>query len=164
MKKFIIAVSAIAFATTAAFADVIADRKAVMKENGKQVGVLVKMVQGEADFDAAAVMAALTRLNENVQAIDVAASFPPGSDKGDTTASPKIWEDMAGFQAAVDKFKAVTAEAAAAPAQDQEGLTPAYEFAWKARRRRRDCGRRWRAGVLVPDRACSHGCRDRGSA
>ncbi|HEV2896282.1 MAG TPA: cytochrome c [Pseudaminobacter sp.] len=124
MKKFIIAVSAIAFATTAAFADVIADRKAVMKENGKQVGVLVKMVQGEADFDAAAVMAALTRLNENVQAIDVAASFPPGSDKGDTTASPKIWEDMAGFQAAVDKFKAVTAEAAAAPAQDLEALKP----------------------------------------
>jgi cytochrome c556 len=38
------------------------------------------MVQGEADFDDAAVMAALTKLNENVQAIDVAASFPPGSD------------------------------------------------------------------------------------
>lgn len=124
MKKFVIAVCTIALATTAALADVIADRKAVMKENGKQVGVLVKMVQGEADFDAAAVMAALTKLNENVQAIDVAASFPPGSDKGDTTASPKIWEDMAGFQAEVDKFKAVTAEAAAAPAQSLEALKP----------------------------------------
>ena len=31
MKKFVIAVSAIALATTAAFADVIADRQAVMK-------------------------------------------------------------------------------------------------------------------------------------
>lgn len=124
MKKFVIAVSAIALATTAAFADIIADRKAVMKENGKQVGVLVKMVQGEADFDAAAVIAALTALNNNVQAIDVAASFPPGSDKGDTTASPKIWEDMAGFQAEVDKFKAVTAAAVAAPAQNLEALKP----------------------------------------
>ncbi|MDO9307318.1 MAG: cytochrome c, partial [Mesorhizobium sp.] len=93
MRKLILAISALALATTAAFADVIADRKAVMKENGKQVGVLVKMVQGEADFDAEAVKAALTALNDSVQLIDVAASFPPGSDTGDTTASPKIWED-----------------------------------------------------------------------
>ena len=93
-----------------------------MKENAKDVGVLVKMVKGEAAFDAAAVLAALTALNGNVQKIDVAASFPAGSDKGDTTASPKIWEDMAGFQAEVDKFKAVTAAAAAAPAQDLDAL------------------------------------------
>lgn len=124
MRKLILAISALALATTAAFADVIADRKAVMKDNGKHVGVLVKMVQGETDFDAAAVLAALTALNNNVQAIDVAASFPPGSDKGDTTASPKIWEDMAGFQAEVDKFKAATAAAVAAPAQDLEALKP----------------------------------------
>jgi cytochrome c556 len=124
MRKLIFAISALALVTSAAFADVIADRKAVMKENGKQVGVLVKMVNGEADFDAEAVKAALTALNNNVQAIDVAASFPPGTDKGDTTASPKIWEDMAGFQAEVDKFKQVTAAAAAAPAQDLEALKP----------------------------------------
>ena len=124
MRKLIFAISALALVTSAAFADVIADRKAVMKENGKQVGVLVKMVNGEADFNAEAVKAALTALNNSVQAIDVAASFPPGTDKGDTTASPKIWEDMAGFQAEVDKFKQVTAAAAAAPAQDLEALKP----------------------------------------
>ena len=124
MRKLIFAFSALALVTTAAFADVIADRQAVMKENGKQVGVLVKMVKGEADFDAEAVKAALTALNDNVQKIDVAVSFPPGSDTGDTTASPKIWEDMAGFQAEVDKFKEVTAAAAAAPAQDLEALKP----------------------------------------
>ena len=125
MKKLIFGISAVVLATTtAAFADVISDRQAVMKENGKHVGVLVKMVQGEADFDAAAVLAALTALNDNVQAIDIAASFPAGSDQGDTTASPKIWEDMAGFQAEMDKFKAVTAAAVAAPAQDIEALKP----------------------------------------
>ena len=124
MKKLVLAISALALATTAVFADVIADRKAVMKENAKHVGVLVKMVNGEAPFDAAAVLAALTALNDNVQKIDVAVSFPAGSDKGDTTASPKIWEDMAGFQAQVDKFKAVTAAAVAAPAQDLEALKP----------------------------------------
>ena len=122
MRKLILAISALALVTSAALADVIADRKAVMKENAKEVGVLVKMVKGEADFDAAAVKAALTALSDNVQKIDVAASFPPGSYKGDTTASPKIWEDAAGFQAQVDKFKEVTAAAAAAPAQDLEAL------------------------------------------
>jgi len=122
MRKLLLAISALALSISAVFADVIADRKAVMKENAKNAGVLVKMVQGEAPFDAAAVLAALTALNDNVQKIDVAASFPAGSDKGDTTASPKIWEDMAGFQAQVDKFKAVTAAAVAAPAQNLEAL------------------------------------------
>lgn len=124
MKKFIFAVSAFTLVTSAAFADVITDRQAVMKENGKHVGVLVKMVKGEEAFDAATVLAALTALNDNVQKIDVAASFPAGSDKGDTTASPKIWEDMAGFEAEMDKFKAATAAAVAAPAQDIEALKP----------------------------------------
>ncbi|PWK75775.1 cytochrome c [Aminobacter sp. AP02] len=122
MRKLVFAVAALALATTAAFADVIADRQAVMKENAKDVGTLVKMVKGETPFDAAAVLAALTALNNNVQKIDVAASFPAGSDKGDTTASPKIWEDPAGFQAQVDKFKAVTAAAVANPAQDLDAL------------------------------------------
>lgn len=122
MRKFVLAVSALALATTAAFADIVADRQAAMKDNAKQVGVLVKMAKGEAAFDAAAVLAALTALNSNVQKIDVAASFPAGTDKGDTTASPKIWEDAAGFQAEVDKFKAVAASAAAAPAQDLGAL------------------------------------------
>lgn len=122
MRKYVLAISALALATTAALADVIADRQAVMKDNAKQVGVLVKMVKGEAQFDAAAVLAALTALNDNVQKIDVAASFPAGSDQGDTTASPKIWEDAAGFQAQVDKFKEVAAAAAAAPAQDLDAL------------------------------------------
>lgn len=122
MRKFVLAAAAIALATTAAFADVIADRQAVMKENARQVGTLVKMVKGESAFDAAAVLAALTALNNSVQKIDVAASFPAGSDQGDTTASPNIWEDPAGFQAEVDKFKAVTASAVAAPAQDLDAL------------------------------------------
>lgn len=122
MRRFVLAASALALVTTAAFADIVADRQAVMKQNAKEVGVLVKMAKGEAAFDAAAVLAALTALNSNVQKIDVAASFPAGSDQGDTTASPKIWEDAAGFQTQVDKFKAVTADAAAKPAQDLDAL------------------------------------------
>ena len=60
MRKLVLAISALALAVSAAFADPIADRKALMKENGKAVGGLAKMAKGETPFDAAAVLAALT--------------------------------------------------------------------------------------------------------
>ena len=122
MRKLILAISTVALAVSAAYADPIADRKAIMKERGGLAGNLAKMAKGETPFDAAAVLTALQGLKANDQKLDIDALFPAGSDKGDTTASPKIWEDMAGFQAEVDKFKAVTAAAVAAPAQDIEAL------------------------------------------
>ena len=119
MRKLIFAISALALVTSAAFADPIADRQALMKANGKAMGVLVPIAKGEKPFDAAAVLAALQTLNDDAQKLDVAVLFPAGSETGgDTTASPKIWEDPAGFQAAVDKFKADAAAAVAAPPQD----------------------------------------------
>jgi cytochrome c556 len=122
MRKLVLAFSALALAGTAALADPVADRKALMKSNGKSAGALSAIVKGEQPFDATAVLAALTTISENAQQIDVATLFPPGTDKGDTTASPKIWEDMAGFRAKVDKFKADSAAAASAPPQDVEAL------------------------------------------
>jgi cytochrome c556 len=121
MKKFILAAAALALAGSAAFADPIADRQALMKANGKAMGAIVPMTKGEKPFDAAVVLDALQTINTNAQKID-AALFPAGTDQGDTEASPKIWEDMAGFQAKVDKFKADAAAAAAAPPQDVEAL------------------------------------------
>ena len=123
MRKLIFAISALAVAGTAALADPIADRQALMKSNGKAAGMLAPMVKGEKPFDAEVVLAALTTLNQNAQKIDVAVLFPAGTDKGgDTTASPKIWEDMSGFQAKMDKFKADEAATVAAPAKDLEAL------------------------------------------
>lgn len=122
MRKLIFAISALALAATAASADPIADRKALMKANGKAAGQLGAIAKGEQPYDAAAVLAALTTISENAQKIDVATMFPAGSDQGDTTASPKIWEDMAGFQAKIDKFKADTAAAVAAPPQDVDAV------------------------------------------
>jgi len=46
MRKLILAVSTFALAVSAAYADPIADRKAIMKERGGLVGGLVKMVKG----------------------------------------------------------------------------------------------------------------------
>jgi cytochrome c556 len=122
MKKLLVAVSLIVLAATAVQADPIADRKALMKANGKAAGQLAAIAKGEQPFDAAAVLAALTTLNEDAQKLDVATLFPAGTDKGDTTASPKIWEDLAGFQAEVDKFKANAAAAIAAPPADVAGV------------------------------------------
>ncbi|MBZ9720289.1 cytochrome c [Mesorhizobium sp. BR1-1-3] len=118
MRKLVIAISVLALAASAAFADPILDRQALMKERGKIVGGLSKVVKGEEPFDAAAVLTALQALHANAEKVDVDALFPAGSDTGgDTTASPKIWEDMAGFKATNAKYVAdVKAAAAAAPA------------------------------------------------
>ncbi|MGE0279956.1 MAG: cytochrome c [Rhizobiaceae bacterium] len=124
MKKLFLALSALAFATSAVQADAITDRKAIMKERGKIVGGLGKIAKGEAPFDGAAVLTELQALSANAEkATAVDALWPAGSETGkdaegkDTESSPKIWEDMAGFKAAADKFKTEAAAAAAtAPA------------------------------------------------
>ncbi|CCV05134.1 Cytochrome c-556 [Mesorhizobium metallidurans STM 2683] len=119
MRKLVIAISMLALAGSAAFADPILDRQALMKERGKIAGGLLKVVKGEEPYDAAAVLTQLQALQANAEKFDtdVETLFPAGSDTGDTTAAPKIWEDMAGFKAAEQKYLAdVKAAAAAAPA------------------------------------------------
>ncbi|MBX3575887.1 MAG: cytochrome c [Rhizobiaceae bacterium] len=118
MRKIVLALSALAMFGSAAYADPIADRQAIMKERGGLVGQLAPIAKGEKPFDAAAVLTALQALDANAKKWDVEALFPAGSDKGDTKASPKIWEDMAGFKAAGDKFAADVAAAVAAPPAD----------------------------------------------
>ncbi|MBN9252087.1 MAG: cytochrome C556 [Mesorhizobium sp. 61-13] len=117
MRKLIFAISMLTLAVSAASADPVLDRLQMMKERGKIVGELAKMVKGEQAFDAATVDTALKALQVNAEKFDADALFPAGSTDGDTTASPKIWEDMAGFKATEDKYLAdVKAAAAAAPA------------------------------------------------
>ncbi|QPC87173.1 cytochrome C556 [Mesorhizobium sp. NBSH29] len=123
MRKLVIAISLLALGATAALAGPIEDRQAIMKANGKAMGTLSAIIKGEKPFDAALVLDTLKVLNDDAEKFDPAVLFPVGSETGgDTTASPKIWEDMAGFQAAVDKFKADTAAAVAAAPQDVDGL------------------------------------------
>ena len=110
------------FLSTLAHAEPIADRKALMKSNGEAMGVLGATAKGEREFDADAVMAALEQLNVNAESFDVEALFPEGSDTGDTRAAPKIWEDMAGFNAAADEFRGAAAAAVAAAPANLETL------------------------------------------
>lgn len=122
MRKLIVAISLLAFTGSAALADPILDRQLLMKERGKVVGELAKVAKGEQAFDATQVATALQALQVNAEKFDAEVLFPAGSDTGDTTASPKIWEDMAGFKADADKFEADVKAAAAAPPADLDAL------------------------------------------
>lgn len=122
MRKLVIAISALALAGSAALADPLADRKALMKANGAAVGKIAPMVRGAQPFDAAVALEALKTLADDAQKMDPAVLWPAGSDTGDTKSSPNIWQDSAGFQAAIDKFKTDTAAAVAAPPQDLDQL------------------------------------------
>jgi cytochrome c556 len=54
--------------------------------------------------------------------------FPPGSDKGDTKASPKIWEDMADFKKDSEALSAAGEKlAVAAKAGDATAVAAAYK-------------------------------------
>jgi len=121
MKKFLFAAAALTFAVTTSMAGPAEDREALMKSFGGALGQLAPMTKGEKPFDAAAVAAALDTLNANVAKYDVAALFPAGSGEG-TDALPAIWENMADFQAHVDKLKADVGSIAANPPADQAKL------------------------------------------
>ncbi|MBL4646104.1 MAG: cytochrome c [Rhizobiales bacterium] len=125
MKKILIlaltAGVAVASGMATAADDPIAARKALMKSVGASVGVSVKMMKGEAPYDARVAMLAMRTIN--AASIGFGEMFPAGSETGgETTASPKIWSDMGGFSAKLAKFQADSAAAMAAPAADLDGF------------------------------------------
>lgn len=116
MKKLAVVLALVAIGTGAAFADPQEEREALMKSFGKAIGPVMPMMKEEKPFDAAAVQAALNELHQQTQKLDVATLFPEGSATKGT--SPKIWENMADFQAKADKLKSDAAAAAATPATE----------------------------------------------
>ncbi len=104
-KVFAVAAVGLALGMTAVVAqqDPIAARKAIMKANGQNAGAIAKMVKGEEPFDLAKVKAALAVFQD--AAVKMPGLYPPDSKTGgETSASPKIWEDMADFKARFVKF------------------------------------------------------------
>lgn len=100
-------------------------RQEMMKKNGAAVGELAKMVKGEAAFDAAAALAALTSISE--VAATYGEHFPEGSETGfETEAAPAIWTDRAGFDAKLAAFKTSADAAVAAAPADLDGLKAVF--------------------------------------
>ncbi|MDJ1158513.1 cytochrome c [Chelatococcus sp. SYSU_G07232] len=93
--------------------DVIAERKKTMKANGAATEAGAAMAKGQAPFDLAKAQGIFRTYQEAARTMP--GLFPENSKTGgDTSAAPRIWEDMAGFRAGFAKFEKEAAEAAAA--------------------------------------------------
>ena len=84
-----------------------------MKDVGAAIGMGSKIAKGEVEFNAIAANLVLRTMHS--AALGFGYMFPEGSETGaDTEASPAIWSDRAGFDAAVAPgfLVALTASAA----------------------------------------------------
>ncbi|MBN9442215.1 MAG: c-type cytochrome [Bosea sp. (in: a-proteobacteria)] len=92
---------------TAAMADLnpVVERQQTMKHVGAATREGAAMAKGEAAFDAAKAQKIFKTYADAAKKMPTL--FPETSKTGgETTASPKIWEDQAGFKAAFAKFEA----------------------------------------------------------
>jgi cytochrome c556 len=122
------ALSAVAFAGALATSAIGADdpiktRKELMKTMGGGAKTLGGMLKGDVAFDGAKAAEAANAMN--VAAVEFVKHFPDTSKEGgETEASPKIWENMADFEAKAktmaDDAAAVAVAAAAGEAQFKE--------------------------------------------
>jgi len=113
MKRSILLVGALVFGigAVAAQQDLVNQVQVLMKGNGRNAGALAAMVKGEKPYDQATVDAALAQLDDTAKKLptlfpDSAKGLKP---EGNFSASPKVWEDKADFEAHIAGFaKAVT--------------------------------------------------------
>ncbi|PHP65157.1 cytochrome C signal peptide protein [Zhengella mangrovi] len=122
MMKFAIAVSAVVLmaGTARAEEDALAMREGAMQANSFVMATLAGMAKGDIAFDAKKVEGGLEAMR--FIAATFANHFPEGSGGGDSTASPKVWEDAAGFAAANEKWRADVQAALDNPPTDVASL------------------------------------------
>jgi cytochrome c556 len=128
MKRYAIALAALAALTLPAFAaeDPIMVRKALMWSNGAAAGVAGPMMKGEMEYNSAVAKSVI--YTANATALSVGDFFPEGTfDPARSKAAEAIWQDMEGFQAAIEEYR--TATAAAMEAAGEEGPADAAAFA-----------------------------------
>ena len=128
MKRLATACAILALSVSVAYAadDPIAIRKDLMEANGAAAAVAAGLLKEQIPYNPVVAKEAIMALRAVSHAFG--SFFPAGSDKGDTKASPKIWQDAAGFQATLAKFQADAD--AAAKAAGKKG--PADLAAFKA--------------------------------
>ncbi|MCR8723589.1 c-type cytochrome [Frigidibacter sp. ROC022] len=99
-------------------------RSAMMKAQGKQLGILGAMVQGKAPYDAAAASAAATELDKLANA-DWMPAFPADSLDG-KRAMPEIASNMDDFMAKYEALGAATTALVAVAGTDLDALKAAF--------------------------------------
>jgi len=93
--------------------DPIAERQALMQKNQDAAKIIFGMAQGRVPYDADQAAAAAQSIADDM--VEFVTLFPEGSDQGDTSAAPAIWENMDDFKARAATM-ATDAEAAVAAA------------------------------------------------
>ena len=118
MKRVLVVAGALLLSIGAVVAqqDVANQTQTTMKATGRALGaVLGPMFKGEKPYDQAAVDTALTQLADTAKKLPT--MFPESIKgvkvEGDYSASPKVWQDKAGFAAKIDSFAKVVTEARA---------------------------------------------------
>lgn len=112
MRKLPVVIGALAALAIPAFAadDPIAARQALMDNNGAAAGLAGAVMKDEVAYSPAVGKAVIEAWNAT--ALAYGSFFPEGSaDPARSHASPKIWEDMAGFEAEIARFQANVAAA-----------------------------------------------------
>lgn len=108
-------------AATAATADPIQTRQALMWANGANGGVAGEMLKGNIPFDPKVAGAVLATFSATAQSFPD--YFPEGSKSGhDTRAKDTIWSDPEGFATANAEFAEATAAAVAAEPADLDAF------------------------------------------
>ena len=127
MYRALAGIAALSIAATVAYAqnlEVIKQRRQVMKTFATSGTINFKMLKGETPFDLAKVQAGLKTYQD--EAVKLKSLFPDDSKTGgDTDASPKIWQQRAEFEAAIDGFIAI-AKAAAGAITDEASFKAEY--------------------------------------
>ena len=119
MRKLAILFGAFAGLAVPALAadDPIAVRQALMAGNGSAAAAGAAMMKGEIPYSPVLGKAVIAAMAATAAAYGD--FFPEGSaDAARSDASPKIWEDMAGFQAALGKFQDAATKAVEASGKD----------------------------------------------
>jgi cytochrome c556 len=132
MVRPILASLLVALGATVAWAqsDPITERKALMKANGAATRTGTQMAKGEVPFDLAKAQEVLRTYAATAQRAH--AFFPENSKTGgETTASPKIWENQADFQARFDQWGRDIAQAAS-QTKDLETFKASFATATRA--------------------------------
>jgi cytochrome c556 len=130
MKRVLVVAGALLLSVGVGVAqqDVVKQDQAIMKANGKALGgMLSPMFKGEKPYDQATVDEALKQLDDTAKKLPT--MFPESTKdlkaEGDYSASPKIWEDKAGFAAKISDFAAAVTEAKA-KIKDVDSLKAAF--------------------------------------
>jgi cytochrome c556 len=110
---FVVVAFLVGIVAVSAQQDQVKATQAVMKGNGKNAGALAAMVKGEKPYDQATVDAAMAQFEETIQKFPTL--FPDSikglKPEGDYSASPKVWEDRAGFNQQIASFSKAVADA-----------------------------------------------------